>query len=75
MNLQEAVESKAIAQQSKDIAVHTSDLAEQTKKLAEQTTRDSSSMITIAAVTMFFLPTTFVSVSSRKDCSIALLTF
>lgn len=33
-----------------------------TSKIAKETQRDSSSMITIAAVTMFFLPGTFVSV-------------
>ncbi|KAF2006936.1 hypothetical protein P154DRAFT_480762 [Amniculicola lignicola CBS 123094] len=36
-------------------------IATSTAKVAEQTQRDSSSMITIAAVTMFFLPGTFVS--------------
>jgi len=40
-------------------------IAELTKKLAEKTQRDSASMITIAAVTMFFLPMTSVSVSER----------
>ncbi|KAF2469542.1 uncharacterized protein BDR25DRAFT_288446 [Lindgomyces ingoldianus] len=36
-------------------------IAASTAKVAEQTQRDSSSMITIAAVTMFFLPGTFIS--------------
>ncbi|KAF2114814.1 hypothetical protein BDV96DRAFT_85666 [Lophiotrema nucula] len=36
-------------------------IAASTAKVAEQTQRDSASMITIAAVTMFFLPGTFVS--------------
>ncbi|KAH7139396.1 hypothetical protein B0J11DRAFT_42377 [Dendryphion nanum] len=35
-------------------------IASATAKVAEQTQQDSSSMITIAAVTMFFLPGTFV---------------
>ncbi|KAF8963522.1 hypothetical protein BDZ97DRAFT_1000573 [Flammula alnicola] len=37
------------------------DIAKLTSKIAVSTQRDSSSMITIAAVTMFFLPGTFVS--------------
>ncbi|RYP22955.1 hypothetical protein DL765_001413 [Monosporascus sp. GIB2] len=36
-------------------------IATSTAKVAEQTQRDSASMITIAAVTMIFLPGTFVS--------------
>ena len=36
------------------------EIAASTAKVAEQTRRDSASMITIAAVTMFFLPGTFV---------------
>lgn len=39
------------------------DIASSSKAIAEETRQDSSSMITIAAVTMFFLPGTFVSVS------------
>ncbi|KAF2271805.1 uncharacterized protein EI97DRAFT_243409 [Westerdykella ornata] len=40
---------------------HTStEIAQSTAKVAEQTQRDSSSMITIAAVTMAFLPGTFI---------------
>ncbi|CAI6340206.1 unnamed protein product [Periconia digitata] len=42
------------ARTSKQIAISTA-------KVAEQTQRDSSSMITMAAVTMFFLPGTFIS--------------
>ena len=34
-----------------------------TSRIAQETQRDSSSMITIAAVTMFFLPGTFISVT------------
>ncbi|KAF2263761.1 hypothetical protein CC78DRAFT_266653 [Lojkania enalia] len=37
------------------------EIASSTAIVAEQTQRDSASMITIAAVTMFFLPGTFVS--------------
>ncbi|TFK41430.1 hypothetical protein BDQ12DRAFT_677968 [Crucibulum laeve] len=37
------------------------DIANLTAKIAVETQRDSSSMITMAAVTMFFLPGTFVS--------------
>lgn len=39
------------------------DIANLTSKIAIETKRDSSSMITIAAVTMIFLPGTFISVS------------
>ncbi|KAF8963527.1 hypothetical protein BDZ97DRAFT_1820355 [Flammula alnicola] len=39
------------------------DIAKLTSKIAVSSQRDSSSMITMAAVTMFFLPGTFVSVS------------
>lgn len=53
-NLAESRATQALAQQSRD-------LAEVTTLLAQQTSRDSASMITIAAVTMFFLPATFVS--------------
>ncbi len=38
------------------------EIARTSKAIAAETKRDSSSMITIAAVTMFFLPGTFVSV-------------
>lgn len=37
------------------------DIAFSTAKVAKLTQRDSSSMITMAAVTMFFLPGTFIS--------------
>lgn len=37
-------------------------IANLTAKIAQRTQRDSASMITIAAVTMFFLPGTFISV-------------
>jgi len=62
MNLQESHENKALAKQSRDLAEQSRLIGQYTAELARQTTRDSSSMITIAAVTMFFLPATFVSV-------------
>ncbi|KAL8786014.1 MAG: hypothetical protein Q9195_008396 [Heterodermia aff. obscurata] len=40
------------------------DIASTSKRIAEEAKRDSSSMITIAAMTMLFLPGTFVSVST-----------
>jgi hypothetical protein len=40
-----------------------------TSKIAKETQRDSSSIITIAAVTMFFLPGTFISVSPFSPTS------
>ena len=39
------------------------EIAKTSKQIAEATLKDSSSMITIAAMTMLFLPGTFVSVS------------
>lgn len=41
------------------------EIASISKRIAEETRNDSSSMITIAAVTMFFLPGSFVAVSSH----------
>ena len=54
------------------------DIASTSKRIAEEAKRDSSSMITIAAMTMLFLPGTFVSVStlllgSFEDCSRTML--
>ena len=40
------------------------DIASTSKRIAEEAKKDSSSMITIAAMTMLFLPGTFVSVSN-----------
>lgn len=54
-NLAESRANQALAQQSRDLAQYTA-------IIAQQTSSDSASMITIAAVTMFFLPATFVSV-------------
>ena len=55
------------------------DIASTSKRIAEEAKRDSSSMITIAAMTMLFLPGTFVSVStplpnSFELCSSTMLT-
>jgi Mg2+ and Co2+ transporter CorA len=65
-----AKQSTELAQQSQDIAKQGAELAQQSRDLgqytailAQQTSNDSASMITIATVTMFFLPATFVSVS------------
>jgi len=38
------------------------EIATSSTRIAEQTQRDSASMITIAAVTLVFLPGTFISV-------------
>lgn len=48
------------------------DIASTSKRIAEEAKRDSSSMITIAAMTMLFLPGTFVSVSTLLPNSIEL---
>ena len=51
------------------------EIASNSKKIAEATLKDSSSMITIAAMTMLFLPGTFVSVSVfLSTSSLAFLT-
>ena len=47
-----------------DIAATSKQIAEDSRRIAEEAKKDSSSMITIAAVTMLFLPGTFVSVST-----------
>lgn len=44
-------------------------IANLTSKIAIETKRDSSSMITIAAVTMIFLPGTFISVNNLPSAS------
>lgn len=44
-------------------------IARDSKTLAEQTTKDSTSMKAIAAVTMFFLPGTFIAVSLTTSCN------
>jgi hypothetical protein len=58
-----ARQSHDIAKQGAELAQQSRDLGQYTAVLAKQTSSDSASMITIAAVTMFFLPATFVSVS------------
>lgn len=45
-----------------EIANTSKQIAADTQRVAEEARKDSSSMITIAAVTMLFLPGTFVSV-------------
>ena len=45
------------------------EIAKSTKSLAEESRKDSSSMITIAVLTMVFLPGTFISVSRVATCS------
>lgn len=50
-----------IARQSKSIAVQSQELAEQFKDIAEATRTNSTSMKTIAALTMAFLPATFIA--------------
>lgn len=46
------------------------DIAHDSRTLAQQATRDSTSMKAIAAVTMCFLPGTFVAVSRLHSCRI-----
>jgi Mg2+ and Co2+ transporter CorA len=58
INIDESRANQRLAQQSKE-------LGDITAILALQTSEDSASMITIAAVTMFFLPATFISVRSQ----------
>jgi hypothetical protein len=62
-NQELARQSAEFAKQSADLAQQSRDLGQYTALLARQASADSASMITIAAVTMFFLPATFVSVS------------
>jgi len=54
--------NQAESRANKEIAVQSNKVAGFTAMIAEQTQRDSASMITIAAVTMFFLPGTFIAV-------------
>lgn len=64
LSLQLARDSKTLTEHSVQLAHDSKTLAEDTKTLAEKATRDSNSMKAIAAVTMFFLPGTFVAVST-----------
>ncbi|KAF8248641.1 hypothetical protein K440DRAFT_642060 [Wilcoxina mikolae CBS 423.85] len=59
-----AEESKRIAEESKRIGEESKRIGEESKHIATETKKDSSSMKTIAALTMVFLPGTFVSVSA-----------
>lgn len=72
ISIDESRHSQRLAEQSRDLAEQGAKLTAESKKLGEytallarQTSADSASMITIAAVTMFFLPATFVSVSAK----------
>jgi hypothetical protein len=56
-------ESKEVAENSKKVAERTQDAVEASQKIADAARRDGTSMSTIAFVTMFFLPGTFVAVS------------
>lgn len=51
----------SIASQAWETAEHATSIAKETKK-------DSSTMTSIAALTMVFLPGTFVAVSSQSFC-------
>lgn len=53
--------SEAESRISKQIQIETAKVAKETHKVAQQTQHDSASMITIATVTLVFLPGTFVS--------------
>ncbi|EXJ76188.1 uncharacterized protein A1O5_00696 [Cladophialophora psammophila CBS 110553] len=61
INLLFHLANQAESRDNKEIAGQNKEIAELTARIAQQTQRDSASMITIAAVTMFFLPGTFVS--------------
>jgi len=54
--------SQELAQQSKELAQESKKQGDITALLAYETSADSASMMTIAAMTMLFLPATFVSV-------------
>ncbi|OAP61911.1 hypothetical protein AYL99_04114 [Fonsecaea erecta] len=61
INLLFHLANQAESRDNKEIAAQNKEIAELTARIAQQTQRDSASMITIAAVTMFFLPGTFVA--------------
>jgi hypothetical protein len=65
INVDESRANQRLAQQSKELAEQSKELSELTAILARQTSADSASMITIAVMTMFFLPATFISVRSQ----------
>jgi hypothetical protein len=58
-----AIQSHNLAKQSKTIARSSKEIAEDARRIAAATRRDSTSMKAIAALTMVFLPFTFVAVS------------
>lgn len=62
INIEESRANQQIALQGQELAEQSKELNDLTAILAQQTSKDSASMITIAAVTMFFLPATFISV-------------
>ena len=61
INIDESRANQRLGQQSKELAEQSKELGELTAILARQTSADSASMITIAVMTMFFLPATFIS--------------
>lgn len=52
------------------IAEESRRIADDSKKIAELTRRDSNDMRVIAAVTLMFLPGTFVAVSQRDQSTL-----
>ncbi|KAI9800018.1 MAG: hypothetical protein M1833_003547 [Piccolia ochrophora] len=60
-NIAIAEQSRRIAAEAKRDSSAMRTIAEQSKRIAVETKRDSSAMKTIAAVTMVFLPATFVA--------------
>jgi tRNA A37 threonylcarbamoyltransferase TsaD len=67
INQQLAQQSKELAEQSKVLTEQSKDLGVQTTILALQASTDNASMITLAAVTMFFLPASFISVRRQLE--------
>jgi hypothetical protein len=63
LNLLLHLSNQADTRASVELAEQSKEIAEFTAKLAKRTQRDGASMITIAAVTMLFLPATFIAVS------------
>jgi pilus assembly protein TadC len=70
INIDESRANLRLGQQSKELAEQSKELGELTAILARQTSADSASMITVAVMTMFFLPATFISVRSHNSCVI-----
>lgn len=63
-NLQIARETKQLAKIARLDSVRSIEIADDLRTVANESKRDSTSIKAIAAVTMFFLPGTFVAVSS-----------